>query len=223
MVGMVTARGFRPCISWFFSFGWTNRGLILRNMVMMRMLMGNMSKPLSTPTMISSQVTSSEPGTWKHTIMESRHNNRNYITQYIIQCLNTCCVALGQVFLSRMKGLSRAWGHWITTLCCVGLDSGKNVAETLSIEGLWRAIHCLQLLVLVPLWTPRRKEPWVGSNIYNWDKSLSLILNAAASKTSDMLLSILQANHNSHVLHYLFTVENLFPVAQISNFYVSGE
>lgn len=46
-----------------------------------------------------------------HTIMESRHNNRGYITQYIIQCLNTCCVVLGQVFLSRMKGLSRAWGH----------------------------------------------------------------------------------------------------------------
>lgn len=37
------------------------RGLMLRKMVMMRMLIGNMRRPLSIPTMISCQVISSEP------------------------------------------------------------------------------------------------------------------------------------------------------------------
>ena len=35
---------------------------MLRKMVMMRMLIGNMRRPLSIPTMISRQVISSEPG-----------------------------------------------------------------------------------------------------------------------------------------------------------------
>lgn len=61
-VGMLTMGGLRfSSGSAFLDFG-TMRGLMLRKIVMMRMLIGNMRRPHCTPTMRSCQVIFIEPG-----------------------------------------------------------------------------------------------------------------------------------------------------------------
>lgn len=49
---------------------------MLRKMVMMRMLIGNMRRPLSIPTMISCQVISSEPRKEKKSAVSVIRNNQ---------------------------------------------------------------------------------------------------------------------------------------------------
>lgn len=61
MVGMVTAWGLKLSSESPFRDFEVKRGLMLLKMVMMRMLIGNMRRPLSTPTMTSCQVISNEP------------------------------------------------------------------------------------------------------------------------------------------------------------------
>lgn len=62
ILGTVTAKGLKFLSKLALSFLETTRGLMLLKMVMMRMLMGNMRRPLSTPTMISCQVIRNDPG-----------------------------------------------------------------------------------------------------------------------------------------------------------------
>ncbi len=62
ILGMVTAGGLKFSSTSFFGCFEMMRGLMLRKMVMMRILIGNMRRPLSTPTMISCQVICREPG-----------------------------------------------------------------------------------------------------------------------------------------------------------------
>lgn len=64
--GMVTAGGLKfSSGSPFLDFE-IMRGLMLRKMVMMRMFIGNMRRPLCTPTMSSCQVICNEPGEAKN-------------------------------------------------------------------------------------------------------------------------------------------------------------
>lgn len=62
ILGTVTAKGLKFLSDLTLSFLETTRGLMLLKMVMMRMLIGNMRRPLSTPTMISCQVICNDPG-----------------------------------------------------------------------------------------------------------------------------------------------------------------
>lgn len=62
ILGTVTAKGLKFLSDLTLSFLETTRGLMLLKMVMMRMLIGNMRRPLSTPTIISCQVICSDPG-----------------------------------------------------------------------------------------------------------------------------------------------------------------
>lgn len=62
ILGTVTANGLKFLSELALSLLETTRGLMLLKMVMMRMLMGNMRRPLSTPTMISCQVICNDPG-----------------------------------------------------------------------------------------------------------------------------------------------------------------
>jgi len=71
ILGMVTAGGFKLSSgSSFLDFEIT-RGRMLRKMVMMRMLIGNMRRPLWTPTIISCQVMCIDPAhveEWRHNV-----------------------------------------------------------------------------------------------------------------------------------------------------------
>lgn len=62
ILGTVTAKGLKFLSELALLFLETTRGLMLLKMVMMKMLMGNMRRPLSTPTMISCQVICNDPG-----------------------------------------------------------------------------------------------------------------------------------------------------------------
>lgn len=62
ILGTVTAKGLKFLSDLTLSFLEMTRGLMLLKMVMMRMLIGNMRRPLSTPTMISCQVICNDPG-----------------------------------------------------------------------------------------------------------------------------------------------------------------
>ena len=52
---------------------------MLRKMVIMRMLMGNMRRPLSTPMMTSAQVTASDPEASQELKAPQRHVEWQYI------------------------------------------------------------------------------------------------------------------------------------------------
>lgn len=58
---MVTAEAFWYSVPLCGALRGRRRGLMLRKIVMMRMLMGNMSRPLSTPMITSAQVIFREP------------------------------------------------------------------------------------------------------------------------------------------------------------------
>lgn len=62
ILGTVTAKGLKLFSKLALLFLETTRGLMLLKIVMMKMLMGNMRRPLSTPTMISCQVICNDPG-----------------------------------------------------------------------------------------------------------------------------------------------------------------